>query len=204
MPVMVEQIPLYRLTKAFYDAPSSTYVAEGEELEWDGIPNDYMEPLNQAAVEIKQAWVDKIDTYPKPFNVGNRTADISEMLVMAMQQRPRYDAPAMPQMDIIAAAAKLGVPAADLASALSAGGEPFAPPERGAGAFYGSGEVHTKPDRRIVTLAPAEPEEAPATARKMVRQENHLQVQEPKGKTRGRPRRVMSHADAQAPIAGSI
>lgn len=71
----------YRLTKAFY--ADDTYIAEGEIIQMDGIPNECMEPRNEAARA-------NLELFFK--HNGGKTPELSEVAEQAMKDRPKEEA----------------------------------------------------------------------------------------------------------------
>lgn len=68
----------YQLTKAFY--ADDTYIAEGEIIRMDGIPNECMEPRNEAARHNLRLFYE---------HNGGQTPELSEVAERAMQDRPK-------------------------------------------------------------------------------------------------------------------
>lgn len=53
-------MPRYKLLKEFF-APDDTLYPEGTRLDFDGIPNEWMEPLNEPARKNMQAYLEHLD-----------------------------------------------------------------------------------------------------------------------------------------------
>lgn len=70
------EIPLYRLDAPFY-AEDDTLYEEGTEFRYNGVPNEYMTPLNEPARLRLEAYLPSIDR--KPLDVQLAEAKAREM-----------------------------------------------------------------------------------------------------------------------------
>ena len=70
--------PRYRLLKPFY--ADDNYIAEGVEIEYGGVPNEQMEPLNESAKARMTEFL-KLN--------GGFTPRIEDITYQRMQERPR-------------------------------------------------------------------------------------------------------------------
>lgn len=76
-----EEFPRYKLLQPFY--ADDVLWAEDEVIEFGGIPNEAMEPLNAAA---KKKFREFLDLLP-----GGRTPPLAESIQAAMEDRPRHE-----------------------------------------------------------------------------------------------------------------
>lgn len=76
--------PRYRLTKPLYVNDDGLYIAEDEIIEYDGTPNEFMQPENEAAVKKLTEWYQ---------SKGGITPDLGEIKQRAYENRPREPIP---------------------------------------------------------------------------------------------------------------
>lgn len=93
------EMPLYRLLEAFYAENDSLYEA-GTEIRYEGVPNEYMQPLNEPARLRLADYLPTIDRRPRDEQIADarereRTRPIS---VIPQPTRGGHDlsAPLMP------------------------------------------------------------------------------------------------------------
>lgn len=73
-----DHLPHYRLLRPFF--ADDTFFEEGMELYFDGTPNEWMEPLNEAAKKKSQIYLAFINSLP----VGGKTKSIDELVQEAL------------------------------------------------------------------------------------------------------------------------
>src|SRR5690242_12391265 len=78
--------PRYRLLAPFY-APNDVHYPVEDIIEFDGVPNESMEPLNRPAE-------DKLEAYLA--SLGGYTRDLAEITEEAMNNRPRENEVTVP------------------------------------------------------------------------------------------------------------
>jgi hypothetical protein len=77
--VKPKEKPRYKLLKAFY--VNDQYISEDTEIEWTGVPNEQMEPLNDMAVEKMTAYLLTLE--------GGRTPRVEDLMYQTMLKRPK-------------------------------------------------------------------------------------------------------------------
>ena len=77
--VKPKEKPRYKLLKPFY--VNDQYIAEDTEIEWTGVPNEQMEPLNDQAIERMTAYLLTLE--------GGRTPRVEDLMYQTMLKRPR-------------------------------------------------------------------------------------------------------------------
>lgn len=77
-----QELPRYMLIKPLY--ADDTFFDEESIIDYDGIPNEYMQPLNEPAIEAMKAYVEKLmDGLPTP--------PLADTVERAYQTRPRRE-----------------------------------------------------------------------------------------------------------------
>jgi len=79
MEIISTEAPRYRLIQPFY--VDDQFIAEGVEIEFEGIPNEQMEALNEPA---RKRMMEYLALLP-----GGRTPRVEDVFYLAMQNRPR-------------------------------------------------------------------------------------------------------------------
>lgn len=79
METAITEAPRYRLILPFY--VDDQYIAEGVEIEFGGVPNEGMEPLNEPA---RTRMTDYLGTLE-----GGRTPRVEDVYYIAMKNRPK-------------------------------------------------------------------------------------------------------------------
>ena len=77
--VKPKEKPRYKLLKPFY--VNDQYISEDTEIEWTGVPNEQMEPLNDMAVEKMTAYLSTLE--------GGRTPRVEDLMYQTMLKRPK-------------------------------------------------------------------------------------------------------------------
>jgi len=97
----VGEMPQYKLIKPFYGPNDVFYDPEGgdEIIEWTGIPNEAMEPLNEPAKKRMEAWLNSMP--------GGKQPQLGDIAQAAMMIRPRYGDVDPPFAEFQAAVTKL-------------------------------------------------------------------------------------------------
>lgn len=92
----MEALPRYKLIQAFY--ADDQLWPEDAEIEFDGVPNDAMQPLNAAARERMDAWLRSLPPRAKPqqgtVNIDPETLRrvlLGEHVAAAVAARPREE-----------------------------------------------------------------------------------------------------------------
>lgn len=82
--------PQYRLSKPLYDNATDTYIPEGAVIDFPGIPNEHMEPLNEAAVKALTDWYK---------SKGGATPALGDIAAAAVAARAKE--PIVPQIQVV-------------------------------------------------------------------------------------------------------
>lgn len=91
--VTIEQTPVYRLLQPFF-SPDDNYFPEGDEIEYEGVPNHQMEPVNEAAHQVFAEWLGSLPDEPARRNL--KAEEILEVIQWEMMRsRPKHEIDAL-------------------------------------------------------------------------------------------------------------
>lgn len=88
VPEIKIETPQYRLVKPFY--ADDTYFPEGTIIEFDGTPNEQMEPLNASAMERSRAYIEKLNEGAR--QIGRDSRHLADIVFQEVSKRPREPA----------------------------------------------------------------------------------------------------------------
>lgn len=83
--MLVEQTPQYRLMQPFY--VKDTYIPEGAVIDWDGVPNEFMEAMNPAAEEKLKEYLQGLDDGQRA--AGRISRKLEDIVMQEVANRPR-------------------------------------------------------------------------------------------------------------------